>query len=78
MVDKIIFHSYNIEVSLQECWNGRQARLRCVWLRRVGSSPISCTKIQIPNWYLDFLYARMAASLLGIHEKAVDNGQDAW
>ena len=29
---------------LRECWNGRQARLRCVWLRRVGSSPISRTK----------------------------------
>ena len=28
---------------LRECWNGRQARLRCVWLRRVGSSPISRT-----------------------------------
>ena len=29
---------------LRECWNGRQARLRCVWFRRVGSSPISRTK----------------------------------
>ena len=29
---------------LRECWNGRQARLRCVWLRRVGSSPISRTR----------------------------------
>ena len=29
---------------LRECWNGRQARLRCVWLCRVGSSPISRTK----------------------------------
>ena len=28
---------------LRECWNGRQARLRCVWFRRVGSSPISRT-----------------------------------
>ena len=33
---------------LRECWNGRQARLRCVWLRRVGSSPISRTKNRIP------------------------------
>ena len=32
---------------LRECWNGRQARLRCVWLRRVGSSPISRTKIPV-------------------------------
>ena len=33
----------------RECWNGRQARLRCVWLCRVGSSPISRTKyLQIP------------------------------
>ena len=31
---------------LRECWNGRQARLRCVWLRRVGSSPISRTIIE--------------------------------
>ena len=31
---------------LRECWNGRQARLRCVWLRRVGSSPISRTKLK--------------------------------
>ena len=29
---------------LRECWNGRQARLRCVWLRRGGSSPLSRTK----------------------------------
>ena len=29
---------------MRECWNGRQARLRCVWLRRVGSSPISRIK----------------------------------
>ena len=29
---------------MRECWNGRQARLRCVWFRRVGSSPISRTK----------------------------------
>ena len=37
---------------LRECWNGRQARLRCVWLRRVGSSPISRTrKDRIPNGY---------------------------
>ena len=34
-----------IHESLRECWNGRQARLRCVWFRRVGSSPISRTKI---------------------------------
>ena len=32
---------------LRECWNGRQARLRCVWLRRVGSSPISRTKKEL-------------------------------
>lgn len=32
---------------LRECWNGRQARLRCVWLRRVGSSPISRTKKEV-------------------------------
>ena len=37
---------------LRECWNGRQARLRCVWLRRVGSSPISRTrKDRIPVGY---------------------------
>ena len=37
---------------LRECWNGRQARLRCVWLRRVGSSPISRTrKDRIPDGY---------------------------
>ena len=41
---------------LRECWNGRQARLRCVWLRRVGSSPISRTKkSRYPFGYLDFL-----------------------
>ena len=32
---------------LRECWNGRQARLRCVWFRRVGSSPISRTKKEV-------------------------------
>ena len=36
--------AYIILEHLRECWNGRQARLRCVWLRRVGSSPISRTK----------------------------------
>ena len=41
---------------LRECWNGRQARLRCVWLCRVGSSPISRTKkSRYPSGYLDFL-----------------------
>lgn len=29
---------------MRECWNGRQARLRCVWLCRGGSSPLSRTK----------------------------------
>ena len=38
--ETVIIHKH-----LRECWNGRQARLRCVWLRRVGSSPISRTKI---------------------------------
>ena len=33
-----------IHWQLRECWNGRQARLRCVWLRRGGSSPLSRTK----------------------------------
>ena len=37
---------------LRECWNGRQARLRCVWLRRVGSSPISRTKLQPPRIFV--------------------------
>ena len=37
---------------LRECWNGRQARLRCVWLRRVGSSPISRTMISPPRTLL--------------------------
>ena len=35
---------------LRECWNGRQARLRCVWFRRVGSSPISRTKKNTTLW----------------------------
>ena len=34
---------YNTQAHLRECWNGRQARLRCVWLRRGGSSPLSRT-----------------------------------
>ena len=38
-ITEVIIHKH-----LRECWNGRQARLRCVWLRRVGSSPISRTK----------------------------------
>ena len=41
-IDKTISAGYNT-LSLRECWNGRQARLRCVWFRRVGSSPISRT-----------------------------------
>ena len=36
---------------LRECWNGRQARLRCVWFRRVGSSPISRTNKKVPFVY---------------------------
>ena len=40
---------------LRECWNGRQARLRCVWLRRVGSSPISRTKKNTTLWVVFFL-----------------------
>ena len=36
---------------LRECWNGRQARLRCVWLCRVGSSPISRTNKKVPFVY---------------------------
>ncbi len=43
----------------RECWNGRQARLRCVWFRRVGSSPISRTKyLQIPDGIWRYLYFR--------------------
>ncbi len=45
---------------LRECWNGRQARLRCVWLRRVGSSPISRTKKEA---------AQRAASFFGALEE---------
>ena len=40
---------------LRECWNGRQARLRCVWLRRVGSSPISRTKKEDADLASSFL-----------------------
>ena len=42
-IDKSIPDGYNTQACLRECWNGRQARLRCVWLCRVGSSPISRT-----------------------------------
>ena len=40
---------------MRECWNGRQARLRCVWFRRVGSSPISRTKKNTTLWVVFFL-----------------------
>ena len=40
---------------LRECWNGRQARLRCVWFRRVGSSPISRTNKPDTHWGIRFI-----------------------
>ena len=48
---------------LRECWNGRQARLRCVWLRRVGSSPISRTiksdlRKQVAFLYVPLIFQR--------------------
>ena len=48
-----------IRKQMRECWNGRQARLRCVWFRRVGSSPISRTKsLQIPCGFGEIFCAR--------------------
>ena len=62
---------------LRECWNGRQARLRCVWFRRVGSSPISRTKKERHLLCLSFFgadwdsnslnAARMSAVTQGCH-----------
>ena len=37
---------------MRECWNGRQARLRCVCPRRMGSSPISRTRKAIKTFVL--------------------------
>ena len=55
-VDKRRGCGYNIQAfkfHMRECWNGRQARLRCVCLWRVGSSPISRTKqYRYPFGYL--------------------------
>ena len=48
VIDKFKGYGYNIKACSRECWNGRQARLRCVWLCRVGSSPISRTKFRLP------------------------------
>ena len=56
-IDKRSFSRYNTLVKTRECWNGRQARLRCVWFRRVGSSPISRTKKRAPLWVLFFCAA---------------------
>ncbi len=44
ILTKSVHAAIILEYALRECWNGRQARLRCVWFRRVGSSPISRTK----------------------------------
>ena len=53
---------------LRECWNGRQARLRCVWLCRVGSSPISRTKNELPLWGGSFFARRWDSK--GRHQSA--------
>ena len=61
-IDKKCRSGYNTGAHLRECWNGRQARLRCVWLRRVGSSPISRTISLWNHGYMVpwgfFLYGR--------------------
>ncbi len=54
-IDKTQTCGYNTQAHSRECWNGRQARLRCVWLCRVGSSPISRTKKrEYPSGVLSF------------------------
>ena len=55
-IDKKCRSGYNTGAHLRECWNGRQARLRCVWLRRVGSSPISRTNTGHPDRAAGILY----------------------
>ena len=54
---------------LRECWNGRQARLRCVWFHRVGSSPISRTKKETPLGVSFLVHVGLEKSKCGAGER---------
>ena len=63
--EKVLTKTYSPVIilwQLRECWNGRQARLRCVWLRRGGSSPLSRTRKKSPFGAL-FLLVRKGGGM---------------
>ncbi len=58
-VDKSYYAGYNTGAHLRECWNGRQARLRCVWQPPCGfESHLSHQNIGHPVRGARYFYAR--------------------